>query len=60
MFEQRERELRGPILDDIDRISSIENKDSDFSGKHNTHTKHKNKTINISYTLVKINPETIQ
>lgn len=51
MLEDRSREEKRLILEDIDKISSIENKDSEMSERK---IKPKHNTVNISYTLVKV------
>jgi hypothetical protein len=54
MLEERSREEQRLILDDLERISSIERRDSEMSsGKGRP----KHSLINISYTLVRVNPE---
>jgi hypothetical protein len=51
MLEDRSREEKRLILEDIDKISSIENKDSEMSERK---VKPKQNTVNISYTLIRV------
>jgi hypothetical protein len=51
MIDERSKDQQRLILDDLDKISSIENKDSETSG-HKGKPKHN--IINISYTLVRL------
>jgi hypothetical protein len=51
MLEDRSREEKRLILEDIDKISSIENKDSEMSERK---AKPKHNIVNISYTLIQV------
>lgn len=53
MLVDRSSDEKRLILEELDKISSIENKDSDTS---KTQSKPKTNFINISYTLIKLSP----